>query len=145
LNDGCYPNGVAGVATTDGVMGGAVPMACLLAKISPPSWYSFPVPYILEIFSLPVSSSYFTMTYSFIVPGVLTVISLLILQTVTGQITGIIEKISGATNTSSFGAASFNGGAKAIELAKNTASEAKATASAAADVAKAGYNAIKGG
>ena len=145
LNDGCYPNSTAGVATTDGVMGGAVPMACLLAKISPPSWYSFPVPYILEIFSLPVSSSYFTMTYSFIVPGVLTVISLLILQTVTGQITGIIEKISGATNTSSFGAASFNGGAKAIELAKNTASEAKATASAAADVAKAGYNAIKGG
>ena len=147
LNKECYPNSTDGVVTeTDSngtkekvgaIMGFAVPVPCILAKIKEPAWYAFPVPHVVELWQLPVSSSFNEIFICFLIPAVCTIITLLIIQTVTGQMSGVIDKISGATSVSSFGAASFNGGKAGMELAKKAVSEAKQTASAAYDAAKA--------
>ena len=163
LNKECYPDSAAGfindtpvmengkyvyVKNKNGVeeikkekvgaiMGFAVPVPCILAKIKEPAWYAFPVPYILELFDLPVSSSFKEIFFCFLIPAVCTIITLLIIQTVTGQMSGVIDKISGATSVSSFGAASFNGGKAAMDLAKKAVDEAKQAASAVSDAYKA--------
>ena len=151
LNDNCYPTngaweprGFFGATNTDGLIGVGIPMACMLARISPPSWLSFPVPFVLELFQLPISGSFFTIYFGFFVPGIISILSLFIVNTVTGQISEVINKISGATNTGAFGASSFNPMSQAFSAGKEAVEEGKQVYNAIKESAKeAGKEAVK--
>ncbi len=86
---------------------GVVPMACMLAKIESPGWWSFPIPEVLEIFRLPIPSSFWEVYTHMIIPCGYSVMLLFVVKTLTGQLTAIIDKISLATNTGAFGAAKY--------------------------------------
>jgi hypothetical protein len=102
------------------------------------------VPFVLELFQLPISGSFFTIYFGFFVPGIISILSLFIVTTVTGQISGVIDKISGATNTSAFGASSFNPMSQAFSAGEKAIEEGKQVYNAIKDAAKeAGKEAVK--
>ncbi len=138
LNTACYPGG----AQVLGFASEVVPITCILARMADsswmPTWLSFPIPYLVEFFSLPNPLFFLSKMTSFIVPCVYAVIMLLVLQTITSQIASVVEKISGATSIGMFGASKFNAMGKAVAAGGAAKDEGM-------EAGKMAWNAMKGG
>ncbi len=128
LNSKCYDswaNNHAG-GTLDG---GVVPITCTLTRLSSSSWswWGFPIPTLLEVFSLPNPFMFLSIFLGFYAPCVMAIVSLMALQFLLSKINMLVSTISGMESVVSFGKApGIQDAGKVIAIAKGFQSEGKA-------------------
>jgi uncharacterized membrane protein YgcG len=134
IKDDCYGSdafknffGSSGRSNNKGILWGFTPPACILYKYTKEGvqWIGFPIHGFLWFFSIPFNYK-FDYMLAFVLPCIVTLISLAIVSMLIKPLQTLIDQISGQESQDVFGANKFSVAAKTMEGVKQGVEAAKA-------------------
>ena len=142
IKDDCYGGAwyksMFGAGGDSGLMLGATPPVCILHKYTKEGvqWIGTPIPGFLWFFKIPFN---YRMDYmlAFIIPAIVTLISLFIIGQLISPLQSLIDQISGQQSFDAFGAKGYNVGKDIADKGQKAMAAAKASQGDAMAAAKA--------